>query len=268
MSGSAKQWQAALGTPLTQQAATASNPFISYIPPVKMPGRAAALGHQSAAAETQVYDAAAEGRKPSSGNGAIGDVGTATASHAGTVEPWPINTGTPATAGCSAQALLHGDVYTEQQVQTAYGVNMMRARASGTPVITILDLGGGWLTGDLKLAGQCFGYSPPQVDQMQGDGVVTAIENAGPETSLDLQTAAAVALRAQFRLVQTTRPGAASWTDSAGRWAAQTASRTSSRSPTADARSGEYRRSRVHLGPRCRLGHGGAHRGVLVRGGG
>jgi kumamolisin len=95
-------------------------------------------------------------------------------------------------------------VYTEQQVQTAYGVGTLRARASGTPVITILDLGGGWLASDLKLAGECFGYSPPHVDQVQGDGVVSAIRNADPETSLDLQTAAAVAPGAQFRLVQST----------------------------------------------------------------
>ena len=91
------------------------------------------------------------------------------------MEPWPHNTGTPVTAGCSAPALLLGDVYTEQQVQTAYGVGALRAHASGTPVITIMDLGGGWLPSDLKLAGECFGYSPPRVDQTQGNGVPTAI---------------------------------------------------------------------------------------------
>jgi subtilase family serine protease len=90
---------------------------------------------------------------------------------------------------------------------TAYGVGTLRAHASGTPEITILDLGGGWRPSDLKLAGQCFGYSPPRVDQMQGDGVATAIRNADPETSLDLQTAAAVAPRARFRLVQSTPGG-------------------------------------------------------------
>jgi pseudomonalisin len=83
-------------------------------------------------------------------------------------------------------------------------VNTLRAKASGTPVITVLDLGGGWLPSDLKLAGQCFGYSPPTVAQVQGDGVATAIANADDETSLDLQTAAAVAPNAQLRLIQTT----------------------------------------------------------------
>ena len=152
MTGSAKQWQAALGTPLTEQPATASNPFISYSLPAKIPAALQPSGTSLLLQNTQVYDAAAEGRQPSTGNGAIADARTATASHVGTVGPWPLNTGTPATADCSAQALKQGDVYTEQQVQTAYGVDVLRARASGTPVITILDLGGGWLPGDLKLA--------------------------------------------------------------------------------------------------------------------
>jgi kumamolisin len=132
---------------------------------------------------------------------------TAPANPAKAAEPWPSNTGTPFTAGCSAPALQRGEVYTEQQVQTAYGAGTLRARAAGTPVITILDLGGGWLPSDLELAGRCFGYSPPHVGQTQGDGVVTAIKKAGPETSLDLQTAAAMAPRAQFRLVQTNPAG-------------------------------------------------------------
>ncbi len=208
VTGSAKQWQAALGTPLTEQAATASNPFTSYSLPAKTPAALQPSGAVLLLRAAQVYDPAAEGRHPSAGNGLVADVGTAaTASHATAIEPWPQNTGTPFTAGCSAPALRTGEVYTEQQVQTAYGVGTLRARASGTPVITILDLGGGWLPSDLKLAGQCFGYSPPRVDQMQGDGIATAIQNADPETSLDLQTAAAVAPQAQFRLVQSTPAG-------------------------------------------------------------
>jgi len=202
VTGSAKQWQAALGTPLTEQAATASNPFTSYSLPAKTPAALQPSGTALLLNNAQVYDPAAEGRHPSPGNGLVADVGTAaTASHATAAKLWPLNTGTPLTAGCSAPALQTDEVYTEQQVQTAYGVGTLRARASGTPVITILDLGGGWLPSDLKLAGQCFGYSPPRVDQMQGDGIATAIQNADPETSLDLQTAAAVAPRAQFRLV-------------------------------------------------------------------
>jgi subtilase family serine protease len=201
VTGSVKQWQAALGTPLTEHAATASNPFIFYSLPAKTPAALQPSGTTLLLPTTQVYDPAAEGRHPSAGDGLTPDART------GAVEPWPLNTGTPFTANCSAPPLHLGQVYTEQQVQTAYGVDALRARASGTPVITILDLGGGWLPSDLKLAGHCFGYSPPRVDQVQGDGVATTIENADPETSLDLQTAAAVAPRAQFRLVQSTPAG-------------------------------------------------------------
>jgi kumamolisin len=156
----------------------------------------------------EVYDAGVEGRRPPSQPGPAVRAGTAAPSgRAGAVKPWPLNTGTPVTAGCSAPVLQLGGVYTEQQIQTAYGVGTLRAHASGAPVITILDLGGGWLASDLKLAGQCFGYSAPHVSQLQGDGVVTAIRNADPETSLDLQTTAAVAPGAQFRLVQSTPGG-------------------------------------------------------------
>jgi subtilase family serine protease len=208
VTGSTRQWQAALGTPLREQAATASNPFITYSLPAQMPAALQPSGTGLLLGTAQVYDPAAEGRHPPTGNGPTADAGTAaTASRTKAAEPWPRNTGTPFTAGCSAPPLQQGEVYTEQQIQTAYGADTLRARASGTPVITILDLGGGWLPGDLELAGQCFGYSPPQVGQMQGDGIVTAIGNADPETSLDLQTAAAVAPRAQFRLVQSTPAG-------------------------------------------------------------
>jgi subtilase family serine protease len=213
VSGTAKQWQAALGAPLTQQAATASNPFTSYTLPAKTPAALHPSGTTLLMRSAQVYDPAAEGRRPSPGKGLVADVGSAATGRQATgAESWPLDTGTPFAAGCSAAALRQGKVYTERQVQTAYGVGTLKASASGTPVITIMDLGGGWLPSDLKLAGQCFGYSPPQVDQAQGDGVATAIKNASDETSLDLQTAAAVAPQAQFRLVQST-PGGGGFLD-------------------------------------------------------
>ena len=208
VTGSATQWQAALGTPLTEQAATASNPFITYGLPAHLPAALQPSGTGLLLRKAEVYDATAEGRHPPSGDGAPAGAGTAApASRTGAAEPWPLNTGTPFTAGCSAPALKQGEVYTEQQIQAAYGAGTLRAHASGTPVITILDLGGGWLPSDLRQAGQCFGYSPPKVGQTQGDGIVTAIANADPETSLDLQTAAAVAPGAQFRLVQSSPAG-------------------------------------------------------------
>jgi subtilase family serine protease len=208
VTGSTEQWQAALGTPLTEQAATASNPFITYSVPAQTPAALQPSGAGLLLRTAEVYDPAAEGRHAPSGNRPTADVGTAgTASPTKAAEPWPLNTGTPFSAGCSASPLQQGQVYTEQQIQTAYGVGTLRAHASGTPVITVLDLGGGWLSSDLQLAGQCFGYSPPRVDQVQGDGVVSAIANADPETSLDLETAAAVAPGAQLRLVQSTAGG-------------------------------------------------------------
>ena len=198
VTGSAKQWQAALGTPLTEQPATASNPFTTYTLPAKSPAALHPPGTVVLLDSAQVYDPAAEGRHSSPGPGLAAEAGT---------EPWPRNTGTPFTSRCSAPALQLGEVYTEQQVKTAYGVDTLQAHASGTPVITIMDLGGGWRPSDLQLAGECFGYSAPRVEQMQGDGVPAAISNASPETSLDLQTAAAVAPKAQFRLVQATPGG-------------------------------------------------------------
>jgi kumamolisin len=198
VTGSTEQWQEALGTPLSKRAAKASSPFITYSLPARTPAALQPSGTSLLLPETQVYDPIAEGGRPPSGN-------RPTPSRA--TKPWPFNTGTPLAADCSAPLLQQRRVYTQQQIQTAYGIDALRTRASGTPVITVLDLGDGWLPKDLKLAGQCFGYSPPRVVQTQGDGVVTVIANAGGETSLDLQTAAAVAPGAQLRLVQSTLGG-------------------------------------------------------------
>jgi subtilase family serine protease len=207
VTGSTQQWQAALGTPLSTQAATASSPFTTYRLPAQTSAALQPSGTSLLLPETQVYDPTAGRGRPPSGNRPTPSMETApTATPTNAAKPWPFNTGTPLTAGCSAP-LLQRRVYTPQQVQTAYGINTLRTHASGTPVITVLDLGGGWLPNDLTLAGQCFGYSPPQVTQTQGDGVVSAINNADGETSLDLQTAAAVAPGAQVRLVQSTPGG-------------------------------------------------------------
>jgi subtilase family serine protease len=207
VTGSTQQWASALGTPLNHQAATASNPFITYGLPTHTPAALQPSGTVLLLPVAQAYDPAAEGRHPPSNAGPAAGGTTASASPTQSAEPWPPNSGTPFTAGCSAAPLQQRQVYTEHQVQTVYGLDALRAHASGTPVTTVLDLGGGWLPSDLKLAGQCFGYAPPRVDQTQGDGIATAIGNADPETSLDLQTAAAVAPGAQLRLVQSTPGG-------------------------------------------------------------
>ena len=208
VTGSTQQWQTALGTPLSKQAATASSPFITYRLPQEIPAALQPTGTSLLLPQTLVYDPTAEGNRPPSGNR---PTSTSEAANSATptkaAKPWPVNTGTPLTANCSAPLLQQRRVYTPQQIQTTYGVDPLRAQASGTPVITVLDLGGGWLPSDLKLAGQCFGYAPPNVSQTQGDGVAAAIAQADDETSLDLQTAAAVAPGAQVRLVQATLGG-------------------------------------------------------------
>ena len=203
VTGTAKQWQTALGAPLSTKAATASSPFITYTLPAHTPGALQPTGTSLLLSQAQVYDPAAEGHRssPPTTQVAAGTTGTAPTT---TTEPWPLNNGTPLTAGCSSPLMKQRNVYTEQQVQTAYGINQLRSKAAGTPVITILDLGGGWLQSDLKQAGQCFGYTPPAVSQAQGDGVPAAIKHADDETSLDVQTVSAVAPGAQLRLVQTT----------------------------------------------------------------
>jgi subtilase family serine protease len=208
VTGSAHQWRAALGRPLSNQAATSSSPFTTYTLPARMPKALQPKGTALLLPEAQVYDPSAEGHRPPSGArpAPSPSAHTATAPTTGT-EPWPLNTGTPSGAHCSSPLIQDGFVYTEAQVQTAYGIDKLRAHASGTPVITILDLGGGWRASDLKLAGRCFGYRAPTVTQTQGDGVPAAIHNADDETSLDLQTVAAVAPRSTLRLVQTTSSG-------------------------------------------------------------
>jgi subtilase family serine protease len=205
VSGTTGQWQAALGTPLTQQAATASSPFTVYALPDQTPAALQPPGAILLLREAQVYDPAAPGSGPPGGTDPA--AGARSAGPTSEIQPWPFNTGTPVTADCSAPLLQQSRVYTPQQIQTAYGLDTTRVGPSSEPVITVLDLGGGWVPSDLQLAGECLGYSPPDVTQTQGDGVVTAIGNAGSETSLDLQTVSAVAPGAHVRLVQSTAGG-------------------------------------------------------------
>jgi subtilase family serine protease len=208
VTGSPQQWQTALGTPLSTQAATAASPFITYTLPAQTPDALQPEGTSLLLPQALVYDPTAEGNRPPGGMRPTPSPGAAsTATPTKAAQPFPVNTGIPLTANCSAPLLQQRRVYSQQQVQIAYGIDTLRAHTSGTPVITVLDLGGGWLPGDLQLAGQCFGYSPPNITQTQGDGVATAIAHADDETSLDLQTAAAVAPGAQVRLVQTTLAG-------------------------------------------------------------
>lgn len=153
VTGSTQQWQAALGTALSKQAAKASSPFITYILPRQVPAALQPSGTSLLLPETQVYDPTAEGSRPPSGSRPTTSPGATSATASEAAEPWPFNTGTPLVANCSPPVLRERRVYTPQQVQTVYGIDTLRSQASGTPVITVLDLGSGWLRNDLDLAG-------------------------------------------------------------------------------------------------------------------
>jgi kumamolisin len=193
VSGSIAQWNTALGAPLAQHPGDPSSPFTTYSLPTQVPAALEPPGTALLLQNAQAYDPIAHRSQP-----------PRTPSPTPGGSPWPLNTGTPPPTTCQAPLVQQRRVYAPQQIQTAYGIDQLRAAASGTPVITVLDLGGGWLRGDLDRASQCFGYTAPTVVQAQGDGVAEAIAKASGETSLDLQTVAAVAPAAHLRLVQTT----------------------------------------------------------------
>jgi len=195
VTGTPRQWAAALGTPLTVTAATASSPFITYTLPTQVPAALEPAGTGLLLAQAQVYGPAAAGGSEPMPNAPPASK---------RAKPFPFNTGKPISADCLAAPLQERRVYTPQQIQTAYGVDKLRHNASGTPVITIVDLGDGWRPSDLALSGECFGYTPPQVTQEQGDGVASPINSPGTETPLDVQTVSSVAPNAQVRVVQTT----------------------------------------------------------------
>ncbi|MEV0789550.1 S53 family peptidase [Kribbella sp. NPDC050459] len=199
--GTPAQWQKALGSPLGQQAGSASNPFVTYSLPDEVPDQLQSSGTTLLVGDADVYDAASDGSRPSS-------INSPDATKPG-AEAWPVDTGSPLTASCQNPLLTAKQVYTPAQILDAYGIDQLTARAKGTPVVTVIDLGGGWSDQDLALAGQCWGYAPPAVAQSQGDGVPTRITNVDDETSLDLQTVAAVVPGGQLRLVQTTNGDAA-----------------------------------------------------------
>lgn len=201
VSGSTLKWREVLGRPLGSQPATKAEPFTAYQLPNEVPDALVPAGTSLLLPVALVYDPTAEGGRPPRAPRGGGTPGTAA--------PWPTNAGNPYQAACTAPALAQRQVYTPAQVHTAYGIDGLPAAAPTPPVVSILDLGGGWLRRDSELAGQCFGYAPPAVAQSQGDGVPKEIAHADGETSLDLQTIAAAAPGATVRLVQTTPGGGA-----------------------------------------------------------
>ena len=208
VSGTSAAWRSALGSPLRETPASNSSPFVTYELPSKVPDALQPQGTSLLLGVAQTYDASADGSRPSSGVRPATTPGAAPAATTSTTStlPWPVNTGTPFSANCTSQVLEQHYVNTPAQVRTAYGLDRVPTSAT-RPVVTVLDLGGGWLASDLAEASECFGFPAPHVAQHQGDGVPTAIANADDETSLDLQTMAAAAPGATVTLVQTTNGG-------------------------------------------------------------
>src|SRR4051812_17706330 len=64
VSGTAAQWQTALGAPLAVQAATASTPFTGYTLPNQLPAALEPSGTTMIVPQVQVYAPTAEGNRP------------------------------------------------------------------------------------------------------------------------------------------------------------------------------------------------------------
>ena len=79
--------------------------------------------------QAQVYDPAAEGHRPTSPTTQVAE-GTAPATT--TSKPWPLNKGTPLTAGCSSPLLKHRYVYTEQHAAGDSGSTTCGTSTPGT----------------------------------------------------------------------------------------------------------------------------------------
>ncbi|MBV8220222.1 MAG: S53 family peptidase [Solirubrobacterales bacterium] len=200
MTGTARQWASALGAQLSEQPATPSDPFINYSLPDQMPNGLPPSGTTWLFSDTAVYDPSADWQGFTPGLARVGDAFTPFRPAA---KPWPKNTGTVDGGDCKQPARTASEVYRPSQVQTAYGATGLAAAAGATvPTIDVIDLGGGWKPSDLRAAGACFRYGSVHVSQLQGDGVPTAVRSTDAETSLDLQTTAAMAPKAAIRLIQ------------------------------------------------------------------
>lgn len=200
VSGTAEQWASALKAPLREEPATPKNPYETYSLPGDLPAGLPPSGTTWLFTDTTVYDPSMDLNQSSTGLALASSIGAAIGQAA---EPWPKNTGTIGPVHCDQNAITAGAVYTPSQIQTAYGVRgLAGAAGSAAPSIDVIDLGGGWNPSDLQSAGTCFGYGAVHVTQSQGDGVATPIKSTDAETSLDLQTTAAVAPKASIHLVQ------------------------------------------------------------------
>jgi Pro-kumamolisin, activation domain len=112
VTGSTQQWQQALGAPLTSQPATASSPFTTYSLPSELPAGLQPQGTSLLLPQALVYDPAAEGGRPPSGNRPTSSSAASSATTTSGAQPWPSNTGTPLAASCASPLLQQRRVYT------------------------------------------------------------------------------------------------------------------------------------------------------------
>lgn len=104
--------------------------------------------------------------------------------------PFAPNNGTSLGQTCLPDSASVGWL-TPAQASQAYGLTALQREAARTkPIVTVLDLGGGFSPADLELGADCFGYTAPKVDVRLGTGMPSPFVSILSETSLDLQTVA------------------------------------------------------------------------------
>jgi subtilase family serine protease len=190
--GTAQEWQEALGSPLKVTNGTPDAPFDFYefphspkFPKLKFVG-----------AEAAIY-------RPDLDSGrAGGAAGTDDVSESAE-QPWPVDGGNTPNVSCAAAE--DGEpAYAPVQIATAYGTAKLDEAETEDVHVGLIDLGGGYELSDVNTAADCFGYEAPHIAHYAGDGVGDAIANNNDETELDLQTMAAVLPGATIDLVQAT----------------------------------------------------------------
>jgi kumamolisin len=208
VSGTAEQWEQALGKPLEVTAASGEAPFEFHRFPDTPDFADAKYVHAGATLYRADLDTG-EARGSSANNAADADANAA----------WPANSNGPYGSACEDDGYFENNsVFTPSQIAAAYGTDKLRAKIPESDVrVAIVDLGGGFDPDDIAAAAECFDYPKPKIDVHRGDGVgEDGITNNNDETQLDLQTMAAALPGANIELVQTAN-GPASLLDALSR---------------------------------------------------
>lgn len=114
-------------------------------------------------------------------------------------DPMPVNEGSPLGPACDVPAVAARQLYTPRQTRDVYGTTEVLAKGArgSTARVTIVSLGGGFATADLRSYAECFRVAAPKVVVTTGTGVPAEIVSFSAETHLDLQTAMGVLVDAQ-----------------------------------------------------------------------